>query len=76
MKITERPVWLWRAHHVEHLLGEVGRQRRRHLVEQQHVRLDRERAREVENAQHGERDVPRRLAQIEVGNAELLDPAT
>ena len=75
MKITERPVWLCRLHDVENPLGEVGRQRRGHLVEQQHVGLDRQRAREIEDAQDGERDVPRRLAEIEIGNAELLDPA-
>ena len=62
-------------HDVEHLLREIGRQRGRHLVEQQHVGLDRQRPREIEHAKDGERDVPRRLAEIEVGHAELLDPA-
>ena len=62
------------AHDVEHPLGEVGRQRGGHLVEQQHVGLDRQRARQVEHAQHGERDVARGLAEIEIGDAELADP--
>ena len=75
MKMTERPVWLWRRTTSRTFSARFGRQRRRHLVEQQHVRLDRQRPREVEDAQDGERDVPRRLAQIEVGNAELPDPA-
>ena len=44
-------------HDVEHLFGEIRRQRRGHLVEQQHVGLDRQRAREIEHAQDGERDV-------------------
>ena len=62
------------ADDVEHPLGEVRRQRRGHLVEQQHVGLDGQRAREVEDAQHGERDVARGVAEVEVGNAELADP--
>ena len=59
------------AHDVEHPLGEVGRQRGGHLVEQQDVGLDRQRARQVEDAQHRQRDVARGLAEIEIGNAEL-----
>ena len=59
MKMTERPGLALAAHHVEHALGEVGRQRGGHLVEQQHVGLDRQRARQVEHAQHGERNVAR-----------------
>ena len=57
MKITERPARLWRRTTSSTRLGEVGRQRRRHLVEQQDVGLDGERAREIEDAQHGERHV-------------------
>ncbi len=62
------------ADDVEHALGEVRRQRRGHLVEKEQVGLDRERPREIEDAEHGERHVARRLAEVEVGNAELLDP--
>ena len=62
------------ADDVENALGEVRRQCRGHLVEQEHVGLDGERPREVEDAEDGERDVARRLAEVEVGNAELLDP--
>ena len=36
---------------VENPLGEIRRQRRRHLVEEEHVRLDRKRPREIEHAQ-------------------------
>ena len=61
-------------HDVEHPLGEVGGQCRGHLVEQQHVGLDRQRARQVEHAQHGQRNVARGVAHIEIGNAELAHP--
>ena len=62
------------AHDVEHALGEVGGQRRRHLVEQQHVGLDRERAREIEHALDGQRNVARGVAKVEVGHAEFAHP--
>ena len=62
------------ADHVEHALGEVGGQRRRHLVEQQHVGFDRERAGEVEHALDRQRHVARGVAQVEVGHAELVHP--
>ena len=62
------------AHHVEHALGEVGGQRRGHLVEQQHVGLDGERAGKVEHALDGQRNVARGVAQVEVGNAEFAHP--
>ena len=62
------------ADDVEHALGKVGRQRGGHLVEQQHVGLDGQRARQVEHAQHGERNVAGGVADIEVGNAELAHP--
>ena len=74
MKMTERPVLALAADDVEHPFGEVGGQRGGHLVEQQHVRLDRQRAREVEHAQHRERQVAGGLADIEIGDAELADP--
>ena len=59
---------------VEHALGEVGRQRRGHLVEQQHVGLDGQRAGEIEHALDGERHVARGVAQVEVGDAEFAHP--
>ena len=62
------------AHHLQHPLGEVGGQRRRHLVEQQHVGLHGQRPGEVEHAQDGERNVARRVAEREVGDAELAHP--
>ena len=43
------------ADDLEDPLGEVGRQRGGHLVEHQHVRLDRERAGEVDDPQRGQR---------------------
>ena len=43
------------ADHLEDPLGEVGGQCRGHLVEHQHVGLDRERAGEVDDALRGER---------------------
>ena len=75
MKITERPVSRWRADHVEDLLRQVRRQRRGHLVEQQDVGLDGERAGEIQDAQDRERQVARHLEQVEVGHAELAAPS-
>ena len=74
MKITERPVLLCALHHLQHALGEVGGQRRGHLVEQQDVGFDRERPRQIEDALDGERNVARGGAEIEIGDAEFLDP--
>ncbi len=74
MKITERPASALAAHHLEHLFGEVGRQGRRHLVEQQHVGLDGQRAGQIEHAQDGQRDVARGVAEVEIGNAEFAHP--
>ncbi len=50
--------------HVEHTLGKVGRQRRRHFVKQKHIGLDRQCTGEIEYAQHGERNVPGGVADI------------
>ena len=57
MKITERSPPALAADDLEYPLGEVGGQCGRHLVEHQHVGLDRERAREVDDAQRGERQL-------------------
>ena len=62
MKSTERPRSRRRAHHREHALGEVGRQRGGDLVEQQQLRVARERAREVDHAQQRQRHVADELA--------------
>ena len=42
---------------LEHTLGQVRRQRRGDLVEQEHVGLDRQRARQIDDAQRGQRNV-------------------
>ncbi|BCH14072.1 hypothetical protein MesoLjLa_09230 [Mesorhizobium sp. L-2-11] len=62
------------ADDLKHLFGKVGRQSGGHLVEQQNVGLDRQRPRQIEHAQHGKRDVARRVANLEVGNAEFAHP--
>ena len=62
------------AHDVEHALGEVGGQRRGHLVEEQDVGLDGQRAGEVEDAQDRQRQVAHHGVQVEAGDAELASP--
>ena len=62
------------ADDVEDALGEVGGQGRRHLVEDEDVGLEREGAGEVEHALDGEGEVAGRLAEVEVGDAELAHP--
>src|SRR5260221_9247646 len=64
------------ADDLEHSLGEVGRQGGRHLVEHEHVGLDREGAREVDNPERGEGQMPRLARQVEVVEAQLVDPVT
>ena len=60
--------------HGEHLLGEVGGKRRGHLVEEQHLGPDGDGAGEIEDAEDGEGQVARRLAQVEIGHAHLAHP--
>ena len=55
-----------RAHDREDALGEVGRQRGGDLVEQQQLRLARERAREVDHALHRQRHVAGQLREVDV----------
>ena len=62
------------AHHLQDFFGKVCGQRGRHLVEQQHVGLDGQRARQIEHAQNGQRDVARGVADVEVGNAQFAHP--
>ena len=54
------------AHHREHALGEVGGKRGRDLVEQQQLRVARERAREVDHPQHRQRHVADELPEVDV----------
>ena len=63
------------ADDVEHPLGEVRGQGCGHLVEEQHVRVDGQRAREVEDAQDRERQVTNHGMPIQRWHAELADPA-
>ena len=58
MKMTDRSGPAPSADDLEHALGEVRRQRRGHLVEHEDVGLDRQGAREVDDAQRRERQVP------------------
>ena len=74
MKMTARPASRLAADDVEDALGEVGGQGRGHLVEDEDVGLEREGAGEVEDALDGEREVAGRLAEVEVGDAELAHP--
>ena len=62
------------ADDVEHPLGQVGRQRRRHLVEHQHMGLDGECAGQVDDAQRGQGQVARHLREVEVADAQLRQP--
>ena len=73
MKITERGGPAVTGDDLEHAGREVRRQRSGHLVEQQHVRLDREGAGQVDDPQRGERQVAGLDAQVELGNAEVGD---
>ena len=62
------------ADDLEDALGEVGGQRRGHLVEHQHVGLDREGAGEVDDPERGQRQAPRQARQVEVFEAQLAEP--
>ena len=62
-------------HDVDDPIGEIRRQRGGHLVEQEHIGLDRQRAGEIEHAQDRQRNAPCGLAEVEVGDAQLPDPA-
>ena len=53
------------AHHGEHPLGQVGRQGGGDLVEEQQLRVERQRAGEVEHAQERQRHVAHLLAEVE-----------
>ena len=62
------------ADDLEDLLGEVGGQCRGHLVEHQHVGLDRERAREVDDALRGERHLADLASEVQPLDAQLVQP--
>ena len=59
---------------LEHALGEVRGQRRSHLVEHQHIGLDRERPCEVDDPERGQRHAPSHARQIEIPETELVKP--
>ena len=61
---------------VQHPLGQIRRQGRGHLVEHQDVGLDRQRARQVDHAQRGQRQIPRHIREIQVADAQLGEPVT
>ena len=58
--------FLLRRHHREDALGEVGWERRRDLVEDQELRVARERAGEVEHPEQRQRQVGRLLGQVDL----------
>ena len=62
------------ADDLQDALGEVRGQGRSHLVEHQHVGLDRQRAGEVDDPERGQRQSPRHARQVEVLDAELREP--
>ena len=74
MKITELSPPSLPTDDLEHALGEVRRERGGHLIEHQDVRLDGQRAREVDDPQRGERHLARHARQVEVAQAELGEP--
>ena len=74
MKITRAVAAALAADDLEDPLGEVGGQRGGHLVEHQHVRLDRQRAREVDDPQRGERHLARQVDRSRSLEAELVQP--
>ena len=53
--MTDRPASAWARTTRQHTVDKVGRQGRRHLVQHQHVRFHRQRARKVKDAQRGQR---------------------
>ena len=74
MKMMQRSDPRWLPMTCEHPLGQVGRQRGGHLVEHQDMGLDRERARQVDDPQRGQRQVARDVGQVQVADAQLLQP--
>ena len=60
------PALLLSLHHREDPLGEIRRQRGRDLVEDQELRIARERAREVEHPLHRQRHVQHLLAEVDL----------
>ena len=64
------------ADDLEDALGQVRRQRGGHLVEHQDVRLDGHGAGEVDDPQRCQRDASRQARQIELLEAQLMQPVT
>ena len=73
MKMTDRSPSRW-LDDLEHALGQVRRQGGRDLVEQQDVGLDGERAGQVDDPERRQRQAPRKARQIEVPQAQLIQP--
>ncbi len=74
MKMMLRSEPLWSRDDLEDSFGEVCRQRGGHLVEQQDVRFDRERARQVDDPQRGEGQVTGEVCEVEIRDPELGQP--
>ena len=66
MKSAERPRSRLAPHHVEDALGQVGRERGGDLVQDQQLRVARERAREVDHPQQRQRHVERLLVEVDL----------
>ena len=62
MKMMDRPGLALPPHDVDDPVGEIRGQRGGHLVEQEHIGLDRQRAGEIEHAQDRQRNAPCGLA--------------
>ena len=67
MKMTERPVSRCLPTDLQHVLGKVRGQCRGHLIEQQDVRLQRQGASQVQDAQDGQGDVADHLVEVQAG---------
>ena len=75
MKMTLRPRRPLAPDDVHHPLGEVRRQCGGHLVEEEQRWLDGQSAREVDDPERRQWQVPDQLMQVEAGDAELRHPA-
>ena len=62
--------------HLEHALGQICRQCRSDLIEHEHVRLDRQRSREVDHPQGSQRQIPNHAGDVEVRETELGEPVS
>ena len=74
MKMTDRSGAALAPDDLEDAFGQVGGQGRGHLVEHQDVGLDGQRAGEVDDPQRRERQSRASRGQVEVGDAQLVEP--